>query len=115
MPWKSVGGGVLVVLPAYKYVRLEADTPLLKGHGGPIVDFEFSPFNDSLLSTASEDGSIKLWIIPPDGITEDVQECDAELKGHAKKLILSRFHPTADYTMASGAADGTIRIWDITN
>ena len=115
MPWKSVGGGVLVVLPAYKYCRLEADVPLIKGHGGPIVDFEFSPFNESLLSTASEDGTIKLWIIPPDGITEDTHQCDAELKGHAKKLILSRFHPTADYTMASGAADGTIRIWDITN
>ena len=105
----------MAVQKAFDYVRLEADVPLLKGHGGPIVDFEFSPFNDSLLSTASEDGCIKLWIIPPEGVTKDILQSDVELKGHAKKLILSRFHPTADYTMASGAADGTIRVWDITN
>lgn len=60
---------MLAVLKADKFVRLEADTPLLKGHGGPVVDFEFSPFNDALLSTASEDGTIKLWIIPPEGVT----------------------------------------------
>lgn len=78
------------------------------------MDFEFSPFNDALLATASEDGTIKLWILPEEGITQDVSEADAELKGHAKKLILSRFHPVADYTMASAGADSTIRIWDIT-
>ena len=109
-----MGGGVLSVLPAQKFCRLEADVPLLKGHGGPIVDFDFSPFNDSLLCTASEDGTVKLWLIPPEGITEDTSECDALLKGHAKKLILSKFHPNADYTMGTAAADGTIRIWDIT-
>jgi WD40 repeat protein len=93
---------------------LEADLPLIKGHAGPVVDFDFSPFNDYLLATASEDGTIKLWVIPEEGITKDVSECDAELRGHAKKLILSRFHPSSDYTMASCGADNTVRIWDIT-
>lgn len=102
------------MLPAQSFCRLEANAPLIKGHGGPIVDFDFSPFNDSLLYTASEDGSVKLWIIPPEGVTQDVSEHDAELKGHAKKLILAKFHPCADYTMGTAAADGTIRIWDIT-
>lgn len=79
--------------------------PLIKGHAGPIVDFEFSPFNDQLLATASDDGLIKLWIIPEEGITKDVSEQDAELRGHAKKLIFAKFHPVADYTMASTGAD----------
>lgn len=112
-PWKAVGGGPMVVVKAYNYQRFEAGVPLIKGHAGPVVDFEFSPFNDQLLATASEDGTIKLWIIPEDGITSDTTECDAELRGHAKKLILSRFHPSADYTIASIAADNTIRIWDV--
>ena len=100
-------------MKAYNYKRLEADLPLIKGHGGPIIDFEFSPFNDNLLATASEDGKIKMWVIPDEGITTDVTECDAELRGHSKKLILAKFHPSADYTLGSCGCDQTVRIWDI--
>ena len=100
-------------MPAYKYQRFEADIPLIRGHGGPINDFEFSPFNDSLLATASDDGAIKFWIIPEEGIVKDVSECDAELRGHAKKIVFAKFHPSADCTIASAAADQSVRIWDI--
>jgi WD40 repeat protein len=96
-------------------VRLEADVALIKGHSGAVVDFDFSPFNDSLLATASEDGSIKFWFIPEEGIVKDVTECDAELKGHARKVIFSKFHPNADYTLASAGGDATVRIWDISS
>ena len=102
-------------MKAYDYKRLEADLPLIKGHAGPVIDFDFSPFNDNLLATASEDGTVKFWIIPDDGITKDVHEFDAELKGHTKKLIFSKFHPSSDYTLATSAADSSIRIWDISN
>jgi WD40 repeat protein len=94
---------------------MEADLPLIKGHAGPIIDFEFSPFNDMLLATASEDGTIKLWLIPEEGITQHVTESDAELRGHSKKLIFSKFHPSSDYTLASAGADSTVRIWDISS
>jgi len=69
IPWKSAGGGTIVVMKANEYKRFEADIALIKGHAGPINDFEFSPFNDSLLATASEDGTIKLWVIPEEGVT----------------------------------------------
>ena len=98
---------------AYDYKRLEADVALIKGHAGPVVDFEFSPFNDALLATASEDGSVKLWVIPDEGVTTDIKDADAELRGHAKKLIFTKFHPVADYTLASGSADNTVRLWDV--
>lgn len=100
-------------MKAHEYKRLEADLPLIRGHAGPVVDFDFSPFNDSLLATASEDGTVKMWCIPEEGITKDVTECDAELRGHSKKLIFSKFHPSADYTIATSGLDTTVRIWDI--
>lgn len=56
-----------------------------------------------------------MWVIPEDGITQDVTECDAELRGHAKKIMLSRFHPSADYTLASAGADMTVRVWDVSS
>ena len=77
------------------------------------MDFDFSPFNESLLATASEDSTVKLWSIPEEGITRDRQEPDAELRGHGKKLILAKFHPSADYTMATSSLDMTVRLWDI--
>lgn len=102
-------------MKAYEYQRLEADLPLIKGHAGPVIDFDFSPFNDNLLATASEDGTVKFWIIPDEGITKHVTEFDAELRGHSKKLIFSKFHPSADYTIATSGADSTVRVWDISN
>lgn len=68
IPTKTGGGGTLGVMKAYAFKRFEADLPQIKGHAGPIVDFEFSPFNDYLLATASEDASVKLWIIPENSI-----------------------------------------------
>jgi len=115
VPWKSGGGGVIAVWKAYGYKRLEADLPLIKGHNGPVIDFEFSPFSEQLLATASEDGSVKLWVIPEEGVTRDVMECDGELRGHSRKLIFCKFHPAADYTLASASADCTVRIWDVSH
>lgn len=114
-PWKSGGGGCIAVTRAYNYKRFDADIPLIKGHNGPIVDFDFSPFSEQLLATASEDGSIKLWVIPEDGINSDVHQSDGELRGHSRKLIFAKFHPSADYTLASAGADSTVRLWDVSN
>ena len=77
------------------------------------MDFDFSPFNDNLLATASDDGKIKFWLIPDEGITKNTTECDAELNGHSKKVVHAKFHPASDYTMVSSGADTTVRIWDI--
>jgi len=60
------------VMKAFNFKRLEADLPLIRGHAAPVIDFEFSPFNDSLFATASQDGTVKLWQIPEEGITKDV-------------------------------------------
>ena len=106
---------MIAVQKAYDYKKLEADVPLIKGHAGAIVDFDFSPFNDNLLATASEDGTVKLWSIPEEGITKDVKEWDAELDSNSKKLIFAKFHPSADYTMATSGLDQTVRVWDIQN
>ena len=106
---------MISVVKAYDYKRLEADLPLIKGHAGPVIDFDFSPFNDNLLATASEDGTVKFWIIPDEGINKDVTEWDAELKGHSKKLIFAKYHPSSDYTIATSGADSTVRVWDISH
>lgn len=67
------------------------------------------------MATASDDGMIKLWLIPDEGIKSNVAESDGDLAGHTKKVTGLRWHRTADNLIASHAADSTVRIWDVMN
>jgi coronin-1B/1C/6 len=118
------GGGPLVVGRHDRPGRFEDGTsPIVKGHSGSILDTEWSPFDDSLLATGSEDCTIKLWSIPDEweptdekGLgkkTEDFSESMIDLDGHAKKVTLMRFHPTAANTLLSASADQTVKVWDV--
>ena len=48
------GGGCVSVMDSTKFVRLNANIPLIRGHNGPVLDVKFSPFRSNLLATASE-------------------------------------------------------------
>jgi len=118
------GGGPLVVGRHDRPGRFEdGASPILKGHSGTVLDTEWSPFDDSMLATASEDSTIKLWSIPDDweptdekGMGkkgDDFSDSLTQLDGHRKKVTLIRFHPTASNTMLSTSADYTVKVWDI--
>jgi len=65
-----------------------------------------------MLATASEDCTVKVSVIPEEGV-EKVTEANATLEGHQKKLALLHFHPGANNILASSAFDNTIKVWDI--
>ena len=118
------GGGPLVVGRHDRPGRFEDGTsPILKGHSGSVLDMEWSPFDDSLLATASEDSTIKLWSIPDSweptdekGLGKkgkDFTDVMVDLPGHSKKVQLLRFHPTANNTLLSCSGDYTVKVWDV--
>lgn len=43
--------------------------PLLHAHSDTVTDLDFSPFHDGLLATGSQDCLVKIWCIPPEGLT----------------------------------------------
>lgn len=102
---------------------LQGQTPILTGHRGAILDFEWNPFDDNMLATASEDTTIKIYSIPEDwepinergGSTKgpDIEESVVDLVGHQKKVNLLRYHPTASNVIASTSSDYTVKLWDI--
>lgn len=118
------GGGPLVVHRLDRPGRHDESTsPYVSGHSGAVLDMEWSPFDDSMLATASEDTNIKLWHIPEDWEPIDAKgnakagknltESMIDLTGHTKKVTLLRFHPTANNTLLSTAADYTVKVWDV--
>ncbi|KAL7539649.1 hypothetical protein ACHAWF_006473 [Thalassiosira exigua] len=118
------GGGVVYVGRHDRPGRfVPGATPTLHGHAGAILDFEWNPFDDSMLATASEDTTIKIWHIPEDwepinarGASKqgsDITESMADLSGHMKRVNLLRFHPSASNVLASTSSDCTVKLWDI--
>ena len=94
------------------YTKFHLNDPMIKGHSAPIIDFEFNPFIDNLLATASEDGTAALWTIPVDGLTENITTPNATLFGHSKKLTHLTFNPTAENVFSTTSYDKTVKIWD---
>jgi len=107
------GGGPIFINPHTRYGRLEHNIPKLNVHKGAVTDIAFSPFNDNIIATASEDATLKITIIPEDGAFDKVENANASLDGHLKKLSMIHFHPTASNVIASVAFDNTLRLWDI--
>lgn len=112
IPIKAKGGGQLAVLKVEDYCKFGINDPMLKGHSGAIIDFQFNPFIDNLLATASEDGTVALWTIPLEGLNEDLKTPNAILYGHSKKLTHLEFNPSAENVLATAAFDKDVKIWD---
>lgn len=85
----------------------------MAGHKGAVLDFDFNPFHEHLLASASEDLTIKVWGIPPEGLTTTLTDPLVDLHGHGRKVTLLRFHPTANNVLGSISGDFSVRVWDI--
>ncbi len=101
---------------------IDAETPqrcntvhTLTGHTGPVIDFDFNPFNDNQLVSGAEDCHIKLWDIPEGGLTENSSECKADIGSHSRKVTHVAFHPTADGVLLSTGMDHSVKLWDVAN
>lgn len=42
---------------------------MITGHKAKIADLSFSPYANNLLASASDDGTIKFWVIPDEGLS----------------------------------------------
>jgi len=107
------GGGPFTVVPLNQPGPLPQGAPYFNGHTGTVLDFEFNPFHSQILSTSSEDTTVKVWGIPEEGLKENVTESLMTLHGHHKKVVLLKHHPTASNALLSASSDLTVKLWDI--
>jgi len=107
------GGGGPVFAGTHKHVGRIDTNAKVNVHKSKVVDLEFSPFADTLLATASEDGTAKLTMLPANGLTADITQSVQTLEGHQKKLSLVRWHPTANNILSTLSYDNTVKVWDV--
>ena len=113
--WQTTGGGAVGVFQTKNFIRVKSDFPLIYGHKGTVTDIKFNLFNSSLLATSSEDGTVKLWQIPQEGIKEDLRTETQAFSGHTKKAMLINWNPTVGEIIASMGNDNDLCVWDIRN
>ena len=81
------------------------------GHSDIVTDFSFSPFDDGLLVTGSQDQTIKLWRLPSGGLTSDLTSPVLELPEQSRRVETVTWHPTADCLLTSSSGSG-VTLWD---
>lgn len=100
--------------------RLPEQLPLFRGHTAVVLDTDWSPFNDSIVASGSDDGKVFIWKVP-EGFTLRTEEGEEikdvppvqKLAGHPRKVGHVLFNPAAENVLASSSGDYTIKIWDV--
>ncbi|KAK5114788.1 Coronin-like protein crn1 [Meristemomyces frigidus] len=117
--WEASGGGAFAVIPLEEKGKLPELLPLFRGHTAPVLDTDWSPFDDDIIASGSDDGKVFLWKVP-EGFTlhtdadepQDVKPV-GKLSGHSRKVGHVLFNPAAENVLASSSGDYTVKLWDL--
>ncbi|PZC71370.1 hypothetical protein B5X24_HaOG213565 [Helicoverpa armigera] len=110
VPLSGGGGRVGVVeLPVGATPRARAAA----AHPASTRDWAWDPFCVTRLLVACDDGQVREWIIPEEGLTESTNEPNRTFSAHPDKIYLIRFHPTASDLLTTAAHDLSVKIWDL--
>lgn len=111
--WDAVGAKV-AVLPLDTKGRQNKDAvPQIFAHTDFVTDIQFSPFDDGLLATGSQDLTVKLWRIPEAGLGHGgLSQPELVLPSQPRRVETVAWHPTADCILGSTSYDSLV-IWDL--
>ncbi|KAI1884438.1 hypothetical protein AGOR_G00226400 [Albula goreensis] len=79
-------------------------------HADQVTDFDFSPFDDSMLATCSADETVKVWRLCEMG-QDQPSSAEVTLSPGAGRLETVLFHPTATGLLALGSSHAA-QVWD---
>ncbi|CAL8381357.1 unnamed protein product [Arctogadus glacialis] len=110
---ESSGGGSFIVVPVSQYGRIDPRHPKVCGHQGNVLDIKWNPFFENIIASCSEDTSVRIWEIPPEGLRRNMTEAVLELYGHSRRVGLVEWHPTSSGILFSAGYDYKVLIWNL--
>lgn len=84
------------------------DAPFVDAHKAPCLDIKWSPFNDHVIASCSEDTTAKVWLIPKGGLVRTLSEPVVELAGHEKRVNTIEWHPTANNILFTAGKESNV-------
>ena len=128
--WQSSGGGAFAILPLPSPFtplptgfpsKLPDIVPLARSHTAPVLDTDWSPFNDSIVASAGEDGKAMIWKVESStfdgwGLEHwEPQDFDpvARIDVSPRRVGHVLFHPTANNVLATSTGDHVVKLWDL--
>uniref|UniRef100_A0A914YQ59 Coronin n=1 Tax=Panagrolaimus superbus TaxID=310955 RepID=A0A914YQ59_9BILA len=106
-------GGPFQVIPVNKVGRIDKDYPFVDAHKAPCLEVVWSPFNDNVIASCSEDTTAKVWLIPDKGLNRTLNEPVVELCGHQKRVNTLAWHPTAQNVLITAGGENKLLIWNV--
>lgn len=109
----ATGSGSLAITDINGAKRMDRQPPVLF-HRGQVIDFDFNPFFNNLIASGDDLGSVFVWGIPNEGLTENISDPLIELEGvHDKSVNNILFHPTASHVLATASTDCGTKLFDV--
>ncbi|RXN08474.1 coronin-2B-like isoform X2 [Labeo rohita] len=102
---ECTGGGAFVVISVRHTGRVSPLHARVCGHSAPVLDVKWDPFNDLRVASCSEDCTVKVWDIPPNGLKADLKTPSKDLSAHSRRVSIIEWHPTARDLLLSSAYD----------
>lgn len=111
--WDTLGSS-LAVLPLDTQGRPDKATiPRIDGHSSLVTDFAFSPHDDGLLATGSQDQTVKVWRIPRTGLASNLTVPEVTLPEQPRRVETVAWHPTTEALLATSSGQA-VGLWDLT-
>ncbi|CAJ0578785.1 unnamed protein product, partial [Mesorhabditis spiculigera] len=110
---RGSGGGPFMVVPVNKVGRVDKDIPFVDAHKAPCLEIAWSPFNDNVIASCSEDTTAKVWLIPEGGLRKNITEPVVELLGHQKRVNTIAWHPVAANLLLTAGGENVMYMWNV--
>ncbi|KAL6066912.1 Coronin-7 [Balamuthia mandrillaris] len=113
VPWLGTGGQVAVI-PLDRPGKLPDNIGTIET-GAEVLDYDFHPYKDDMLVTATDDTKVRLWQIPEGLMDQKTNHRDdiGCLRGHTRRVHNIYFHPLCAEVLATAAMDLDIKLWDL--
>ena len=114
VPFQGGGGRVYCgMMSDVGKVESPADLPMLDAHTRPVLSLQFSPFDDRVLASGSDDYNICVWRLNEE--TTAAQSSPWQLlEGHYAAVRAVKFHPTVNSILVTcGTGENGLKLWDV--